>query len=88
MRRNIKTINELHKETKEVNISDVNDNNILEIIKRLLSVGNVNKIADIMTDYNSKCSEEYFENANELIGKSKYKEEIESLIRGKLGIFG
>lgn len=75
-------------EDLRLNISDVDDSNMLKTIKDLLSIGDIDKIASIMTDYNSKCSSQSFKEANELIDKSKYKEEINSLIRGKLGIFG
>jgi len=64
------------------------DNIGLSKIQKLLEYGDTDKISDIMSDYNSKYSSYFFKDADELISKSKYKEEILALIRAKLGIFG
>lgn len=76
------------KTPKKLDRSDVCDNNILTIIEDLLKKGDINTIADIMTDYNSKVSKELYREATKLIDNSDYKEEIDSLIRGIFGIFG
>lgn len=83
--KHIKGFNE-HEE--DFNISDVSDSNCLTIIKDLLKKGDVNTIARIMSDYSTKVSSDNHKEIIKLVDNSVYKEQIDSLIRGMLGIFG
>lgn len=78
---------EEYKKSK-LNISDINDDNILQVIEDLLKIGDIKNIALIMTDFNTKVTKKLHEEADNLIKNSIYKEEIYSLIRSMLGIFG
>jgi hypothetical protein len=83
-----KYIQSFKEHQENLNISDVSDSNIIQIVKDLLKKGDINTIARIMTDYNSKVSSDKFKGVTKLIDNSIYKEQIDSLIRGMLGIFG
>lgn len=83
--KNIKSFREFN---ENLNISDVSDSNCLTIIKDLLKKGDINTIARIMTDYSTKVSSDKHKEITKLIDNSIYKEQIDSLIRGMLGIFG
>lgn len=83
-----KHIQSFNEHQENLNISDVSDSNCISMIKDLLKKGDINTIARIMTDYNTKVSSEKHKDINKLIDNSIYKEQIDSLIRGMLGIFG
>jgi len=86
--KDLKHIKRFDESEENLNISDVSDSNIIQIVKDLLKSGDINIIARIMTDYNSKVSSDKFKDVTEMIDNSIYKEQIDSLIRGMLGIFG
>jgi len=73
---------------EKINLSDVNDSNVLKIIKGLLKKGDIDTIARIMTDYSTKVNAEKHKEISKICDDSIYKEQIDSLIRGMLGIFG
>lgn len=86
--KNKKHIQTFEQHQENLNISEVSDSNIIQIVKDLLKSGDINTIARIMTDYNSKVSSDKFKDVTKLIDNSIYKEKIDSLIRSMLGIFG
>lgn len=82
-----KYVKSFEEKSLELKLSDVNNSNVLVTIKDLLKKGDVNTIARIMTDYNSKVTSEFFKEADKLIADSIHGEAIDTLIRGMLGIF-
>jgi len=84
----MKYVKRFQEVSEKLNINNVSDINVLETIEKLLKTGDINTIANIMTDYNSKVTEKLYKEATKLIDNSIHKEDINSLIRGKLGIFG
>jgi len=71
-----------------LNISDINNENCLKIIKNLINYNRFDDIARIMSDFNLVCSVETYKKIIETINDSDNEKIINDLIRGKLGIFG
>lgn len=68
--------------------NDINDQNGLVILKQLLDIDDIESIVKLMSDYNIMYSPYFYKEANKLIVNSKFESEINSGIRGRLGIFG
>jgi hypothetical protein len=83
-----KHIQSFNEHQENLNISDVSDSNCITIIKDLLKNGDINTIARIWSDYNSKISPDKYKEIQKLTDNSIYKEQIDSLVRGMLGIGG
>ena len=72
---------------EKVNLSEVNNDNVVGLIQHLLVEGDVDTITNIWCDYNTKVCQQKFQEIQKLTDNSIYKEQIDNLIKAKFGIF-